>query len=93
MRLRRESDILGMPFSSIGPNLSVLGKSLRRTAIVAQNEPISGSAAAQAPAVGLHAPSRHSVKVKCPDWNLDRHKLFEGPCKPKQRESPADEEA
>ena len=39
------------------------------------------------------APSRHSVKVKCPDWNLDRHKLFEGPCKPKQRESPADEEA
>jgi hypothetical protein len=27
-----------MTFSSIGPNLSVLGKSLRRTAIVAQNE-------------------------------------------------------
>ena len=30
-------------------------------------------------------PSRHWVKVKCPDWkriNVQRHKLFEGPRKP-----------
>jgi hypothetical protein len=47
MRLRRESDILGMIFSSDGTNLSVVGKSLHRTANMAQNEPRSGGAAAQ----------------------------------------------
>jgi hypothetical protein len=46
MRLRRESDILGMTFSSIGLNLSVLGKSCAERLLWLKMTPPSGSAAA-----------------------------------------------